>query len=61
MDPESSRDSSHRRTSIVSRIKQLDDVLAIDVAAYAIMSNRTYSWMPPSSRTGNAVNGKANE
>jgi hypothetical protein len=38
-DPFSGRNYKHRRQWIVDRMKQLADVFAIDICAYAVMSN----------------------
>ena len=39
IDPDTGFDFSHRRAWVVNRIKQLADVFAIDVYAYAVMNN----------------------
>ena len=42
VDPYNGIDYSHRRDWVVARLEQLVDVFAIDVAAYAVMSNHTH-------------------
>ncbi len=42
VDPYNGIDYSHRREWVVSRIKQLVDAYAIDISAYAVMSNHTH-------------------
>ena len=38
-DPFAGKNFEHRREWIAARIKQLSDIFAVDVAAYALMSN----------------------
>ncbi len=42
VDPYNGTDYSHRREWVVSRLKQLVDVYAIGISAYAVMSNHTH-------------------